>query len=464
MPTPPHEVANQLVAAVTAKDAKRVKALLAQGADPNAQSPEGLPLLCVAVAGFDDESAEALTEGGADADRELADGTTPLVRAVDSGSPALVDALIGDAPRRRLPEVVQHRLLSLARHWMETGAEEELRRRTGASGAAVHRHVRDGRYSDVEEFCLGGLTCRAGHSAILTFLEECFGIMTPVLELAARAVLYSIPEKTQVNWFAASTALAGRRSPQDRFALNALRNHPDPVHRILLADVMWSRNFSVQVGLLNQSGDTGQDAECLAVWALEEPDGLVLSWVLEVFADHEHPDQEAIGLRYADHPDPRVRRRIPDLFSRDVPPTDAVAVALLALSRDPVPDVRWATAGELAAHFTPAFREALLDLVNDSDCDVRAQAAIALGASNDRTSAVTDALVSVLDHGEQLVRLEIVYALARRDDPRTDDAWERVGELPPGFGEVDGGGQEDHRLLGYWDYQRRHRSPGSHAD
>ncbi|WP_449346182.1 HEAT repeat domain-containing protein [Streptomyces xanthochromogenes] len=152
------------------------------------------------------------------------------------------------------------------------------------------------------------------------------------------------------------------------------------------------------------------------------------------------------------------------MFSRDVPPTDAVAVALLALSRDPVPDVRWATASELAAHFTPAFREALLDLVNDSDCDVRAQAAIALGASNDRTSAVTDALVSVLDHGEQLVRLEIVYALARRDDPRTDDAWERVGELPPGFGEVGGGGQVDHRILGYWDYQRRHRSSGSHAD
>ncbi|WP_257004063.1 ankyrin repeat domain-containing protein [Streptomyces sp. SA15] len=56
----------QLVAAVRAGTADEVRALLDRGADPDAGDAGGLPVLCVAVAGYDAPVAEALVEGGAD--------------------------------------------------------------------------------------------------------------------------------------------------------------------------------------------------------------------------------------------------------------------------------------------------------------------------------------------------------------------------------------------------------------
>ncbi|MEW1928217.1 HEAT repeat domain-containing protein [Streptomyces sp. NPDC088360] len=441
------------MAAVSAKDADTVRALLEEGAPPDTPGPDGLPLLCAAVAGFDDKTAEVLTEAGADPGRELPDGTTPLLRAVDLGSDALVDAVLGSDPRLRLAPGVWERLLDLARHWWETGEEEELRRRTGATGPAIRRLVNDGMYTDVEEVSLGGLTVRAGHSAILTSLEERLDILAPVAELVARAVLYRVPSQLDVNWANARHVLGRRQSPQDWSELKALQHHPDPVRRSFLADVVWSRNHSAW---WDQRQDTAQDAEFLAAWALAEPDGMVLARVLEVYAEHEHADHEAFALRYADHPDARVRSQIANLIPREAPPTEAAATTLLTLSRDPEPDVRSSTAPELAAHATPAFRAALLTLTGDPDSTVRAQAGISLVNCDDRTPAVTDALVALLDEEHQLLRLEIVYALARQDDPRTEQAWERVGELPPDFGWI-GPHQEDHRILAYWAYQQRHR-------
>ncbi|CAM5534767.1 HEAT repeat domain-containing protein [Streptomyces avidinii] len=448
-----HELTDRIVAAVSAKDADTVKALLEEGADPDTRGPDGLPLLCAAVAGFDHETAEVLTAAGADPDRELQDGTTPLLRAVDLGSDALVDAVIGNDPQQRLAEGARKRLLELARYWFETGEEEELRRRTGAVGPAVRRPVDDDRYTRVEEVSLGGLTVRAGHAAILTSLEGRFGILPPVAELVARAVPYWIPDETHVNWSTAGYVLAQRLSPQDWSDLKALQHHPDTVHRRLLADVVWSRNAMTWT---HQLQATAQEAELLAAWAVDEPDPMVLARVLEVYADVEHADQELIGLGYADHPDPRVRSQVSGLILRGDPPTETAATTLLALSRDPDPGVRRSTVTDLAAHSTPGFREALLTLLRDSDCDVRAEAAIRLGATEDRTAAVTDALVSLLDEADQLLCLEIVYALARRDDPRTEQAWRHVGELPPAFGRI-GPQQEDHRILAYWSYQWRNR-------
>ncbi|MFG2989109.1 hypothetical protein ACGFZK_07380 [Streptomyces sp. NPDC048257] len=129
------------------------------------------------MAGFDHETAEALTGGGADPDRELPDGTTPLVWAVGLGSDALVDAVLDNGPQLRLTEGARKPLLDLARYWFEAGEEEELRRRTGAVGPPIHRLVNDDRYTAVEEVSLGGLTVRAGHAAMLTSLEERFGIL-----------------------------------------------------------------------------------------------------------------------------------------------------------------------------------------------------------------------------------------------------------------------------------------------
>ncbi|MEV6056117.1 hypothetical protein [Streptomyces sp. NPDC052107] len=54
---------------------------------------------------------------GADPDLVLPDGTTPLWRAVDGGSPAVFSAVLAKEPRPRLPQEARERLLGLARHW-----------------------------------------------------------------------------------------------------------------------------------------------------------------------------------------------------------------------------------------------------------------------------------------------------------------------------------------------------------
>lgn len=115
------------MAAVTARDAGAVTALLEASADPESAGTDGLPVPRIAVAGFDHETAEALTDGGADPDRELPDGTTQLLRTADLGSYAVVSAVLGNDQQMRIPEPARRRLLDLARHWFETG-EEELRR------------------------------------------------------------------------------------------------------------------------------------------------------------------------------------------------------------------------------------------------------------------------------------------------------------------------------------------------
>lgn len=75
---------------------------------------------------------------------------------------------------------------------------------------------------------------------------------------------------------------------------------------------------------------------------------------------------------------------------------------------------------------------------------MRTTAAGVLAASGDRTPAVVQALVELLDEEEQELRLEGAYGLALRDDPRAEAAYERVGPLGPGY-----------------EYDRRARRPGS---
>ncbi|GGW82300.1 hypothetical protein GCM10010503_69430 [Streptomyces lucensis JCM 4490] len=448
MAAPRHDPDDRLVAAVTTKDHDAVRTCLAEGADPDTPGPDGLPVLFTAVAAFDHESAGILTDGGADCDFEPPDGTTPLLRAVDLGSPALVDATLGKDPRLRLPAAVRKRLLDLARHWHETGQAEELRHRTGARGPVTRRLVDDDEYSKVGEVSLGGLTVRAGHSAVLTTLEWRFGVLPPVAELAARAVPY--PEEMHVNRFTAGYVLAHRRSPQAWSDLAALRHHPQPGHRRLLAEVLGHRHF---LGTVHDRQDTRQDVEFLARWALDEPDGRVLAKVLDVYTNDDHPGQEAIGLRHAGHPDPRVRREVPYcLVPYRAAPSEAATAALLAMARDHDPGVRVAVARNLAAprELTPAVRETLLTLVRDADPGVRGCAAESLSGSGDRTAAVMDAFAALLDEEDQLLRLEAAYAFARRDDPRTDWAYDRVGPLGPGF-------EHDHRVSAHWHYHRRNR-------
>ncbi|MCT9138123.1 ankyrin repeat domain-containing protein [Streptomyces violarus] len=62
----------KLVAAVRRGDADEVRALLESGADPDTlDGTDGLPVLCLAVAAYDEPVAEALLQGGADPLRRL---------------------------------------------------------------------------------------------------------------------------------------------------------------------------------------------------------------------------------------------------------------------------------------------------------------------------------------------------------------------------------------------------------
>jgi len=450
---------DRLVAAVVGRDAEAARACLEAGADPDTPGPDGLPLLCTAVAGFDHESADALSEGGADPGIELPDGTTPLLRAVDLGSPAVVEGIVGANPQMRLDanprlalgEAARTRLLDLARHWYETGAEEELRRRTGATGPATRRLVRDGEFTDVDEVSLGGATVRDGYAAILTLLECAFGITAPVAELVARAVRY--PDETHVNWSEPNFVLARRWGARTWAELAPLRHHPDPDHRRFLADVLWGRYFHA-CHCEDRKQDIAGDAAFVADWVLDEPDGPVLAAVLNVHLYQDISDEEAIGLRYAGHPDPLVRRQVPYYLT---PSGAAGAAALLALAGDPDARVRSITAGVLGRPraLVPAAREALLTLIHDPELGVRAAAAESLALSEDRTAEVTESLAALLDEEDQSLRLEGAFALAVRDDPRTDAAYARVGLLSdPKF-------EHDHRVGEHWRYEKRRRAARS---
>ncbi|MFF2348587.1 HEAT repeat domain-containing protein [Kitasatospora sp. NPDC058115] len=444
----------RLVAAVIARNAAAVRACLEEGADPDTRGPDGLPLLCLAVAGFDHATAEALTDAdpGADPDRELPDGTTPLLRAVDLGSPALVEAVLGKDPALRIPAPARQRLLDLARRRYETGEEEELRRRTGADGPAVRRRMRDGDHVQAEEVAPGRHAVRAGHGSVLTLLEQRFGVLPPVAEVVARGIRR--PDDDDA-WFTAAHALAGRRSERARSELASLRHHPDPVRRLFLAEVLWHR--VLLAGAVMDGSDSTRDVGMLAAWAFDEPDGRVLGRVLAALLGRRHPAGETLGLRHAGHPDPRVRREVPYLLSPELTgPGEAATAALLVLADDPDGAVRASVADALETPgvFAPDVREALLRLLRDSDLAVRARAAATLAGSGDRTAAVTEALAALLDEEHRTLRLEAAYALARRDDPRTEDAYARVGPLGPGF-------EHDHRVSAHWQYRSRNR-PGGH--
>ncbi|GAB7106701.1 hypothetical protein JCM4814A_50150 [Streptomyces phaeofaciens JCM 4814] len=440
----------RLGSAVRVGDVEAVRELLDRGADPDTVDAGGFPVLCGAVTAYDAPVAEALVEGGADPDRVLPDGTTPLWRAVDGGSPAVFSAVLGKEPRLRLPETARERLLALARGWYETGTAEELRRRAGAPGPAATVRVQDDEYHWVEQVSLGGLVVRAGHGAILTSLEWAFRILTPVDELIARAV--GRRDDEHVNWSAVRWILCERRSFETWSAVVAHRHDPDLTHRAFVVDYLRMRV------LVDPSPSyRKEEAGLLAAWAAEETDGGMLAKVLDVFTEHDHPDQEAIGLRYAVHPDPLVRRAVPyALCADDGPRTPVARTALRALLRDPDAEVRVraCAAGMRDDTLLPEITQALLLLAEDPDAAARGAAAVALAGSPDRTPAVADALAALLHEDNQLLRLEAAYGLALRDDPRTAEAMERVGPLGEGF-------EHDHRADALWRWKWRRENPSA---
>ncbi|MEU7602416.1 HEAT repeat domain-containing protein [Streptomyces sp. NPDC040724] len=413
-------------------------------ADPDA---DGLPVLCAAVEAFAHEVAEALVEGGADPHRRLPDGTTPLLRAVEGGSPAMVSAV--NRGVLRLPQEQRERLLATARHWYEAGAEAELRRRTGAQGPARTGRVQEGEYLHVGTVTLGGRTVRAGHGAVLTELEQELRILTPVEELVARAVRHS---EDHVDWSASCWALACRRSPETWSQVVAFHRHPSRVHRAFVLDFL-GYGF-MQAGLsLHPRWYERERGLLLASWARTETDGGVLAGLLALMSREEVPGAPDIALRHAGHPDPRVRREVPGLF--DPPWTGGAAEALRVLAGDPEPAVRAAAAGALGRRemWSGEDRELLVSLFGDPDPQVRSTASYAVASGRDRSPAATEALFGLLAADEQVLRLHGAFGLALRDDPRTPEAYGRVG--PRGREHED-----DHRWDGLWRWRMRNERSG----
>ncbi|MET9468458.1 ankyrin repeat domain-containing protein [Streptomyces sp. NPDC006544] len=399
----------ELVAAVGRGDAEDVTVLLEAGADPDTVTDDGLPVLCLAVGAHDAAVASALVGRGADPDRRLPDGTTPLLRAVDGGSWAMTKALLGNDPLR-LPEAERERLIALARHWYERGADVELRNRTGESGPVHEEQGEDGeydQYEDVARLTLGGFTVRAGHGAILTQLESVFGIVTPVDELVDRALAQGA--WPHADWRSAESVLAFRRDPETFPAVTAHRHDPDPGRRLFVLSVFRSYRMQVYLDIWSRQGvPFGKEtADVLVAWAMdgEEEDPHVLARVLSTLKQLRHPEMEAVGLRHAGHPSPAVRAEVPDLvfdWATWRTPLGAAREALLLLAADVDPGVRRRAGDALsvADDGSGDIISAIVGLLRDPEFEVRKDTARhieAVGGEIVRVPAVAEALRAVRD-------------------------------------------------------------------
>ncbi|MFE5865569.1 HEAT repeat domain-containing protein [Streptomyces virginiae] len=448
------ELDARLVDAVAPGEAETVRALLAEGADPDAVGEDGLPVLCAAIAAYAVESVEMLVAAGADPDRPLPDGTTPLLRAVDAGSSAVWAAVRGPAPLRD-----GERPLAAARRWYEVGAEAELRRLTGAHGPARSEIVRDGESGRIREITLGGRTVRDGHGAILTFLEEDLRILPPVGELVTRAVRQADAygawdeDEEHVDRAAARGNLLSRQSAETWRAVVEFHRHPAPAHRAFAADFLNLATLTVDVfphDVPHHRRYGERLAELLPGWAAVEPDPGVLAMLLRLLTDRCLPQARALGLRYADHPDPRVRRRVPWMLHP--PGAPATARVVRGLARDPDGEVRQ-RAAEVLDCDAAEDREVLIALLRDENPQVRERAAYAVRSGRDRSPAVTEALLELLDADGQDERLSAAFALACRDHPRTPEAYEKVGPLRPEY-------ERDPRADGLWRWRFRNDPAG----
>ncbi|MFJ4341207.1 HEAT repeat domain-containing protein [Streptomyces sp. NPDC088915] len=392
-----------LVAAVSSGDECGVRNLLEDGADPDSLDERGTSVLCLAVAAFRSSIAGELASAGADVLRRLDDGSTPLLRAVDSGSVGLVSSLLDVTP---LDGAARAELLARAREWHERGPVAVLRERTGSPDPVETVRVRDGEwFTEYHEIRLGGTAVRDGHTGVLTLLEKRFGLRPGVDELAARACALEHPDSGFASWWEITATLAERQDDETWEAAAALRARSDPLYRRFGADV---------VGFLDtwdqESEDPGpfarRNPEFFLDWAAEEEHPGVLAEILACLGDHEDPRIEPLGLSHLAHPDPRVRLMVPR-----------------ALERRALGDRGWWT------YRTPEGLEAMLTLARDPDAAVRGLVAHHLAESRDPAPAVGDALAGLLDDEEQRTRIWAAFGLAERDDPRCVDGAARVGPV-----------------------------------
>ncbi|MEU1434464.1 HEAT repeat domain-containing protein [Streptomyces sp. NPDC005786] len=403
-----------LIYAVRAGDTDSVRILLHEGSDPALREAA----FCLAVRMHAGHIAQLLLQYGVDPGQSRQEGLLPLSEAVDSGSPALFEALLDHEIRGGYPDSELLEAQDLARRWHERGVEAELRRRTGSRDAIARKPVQDDEYSSIDEFTLGGMTVRDGHGAILTRVEELLGISASFEELMDRALAHAGQEK-YTTWNSAAILLAGRRDQATWTSAAALRTNPDPSRRLFGAEVL---------RLTHLFDDSDEDAfagpalDMFTEWSAEETDLSVLTEVLIALGEHTGPRAGAALLRHAGHPDARVRHAVAQGFSnwQSSPPA-------------PSGDAR-----------TP-----LLRLMTDPDPAVRKAACHNIAGGRDNDPAFAEAMAAALDDTDRLVQLSAVYGLALRDDERCVEAARRLG--PPQRGSL----EEEGYLDAVWRYEWR---------
>ncbi|MFJ2752258.1 HEAT repeat domain-containing protein [Streptomyces sp. NPDC087297] len=430
-----------LIRAVRADDAPRVRALLeaaaadqavraaphagrADGFDADALGADGLPALDIAVARGSYPVVQALREHGVRLDRVGPDGRTPLLRAVDAGAYA-VTTLLRSSSVPLWPTGPDGRTaLELARHWHETGAENELRRRTAATaatGPAELSRVPDDEYSFTGLLRLPGtgVSVRTGHTAILCALEAAHGIRAPFAELLARAEAEA--DLQGVTRDAAVTVLHTRADRATWEEAAALRTRPRPSVRHFGAEVM--RCISLfdecdKCGTYDErgEGEGEEDGGCAdgPACVTQATQDLFLRWA----AEEPAPEVLAVLLR--------------GLSDCPALPRTALAGALLPHVRHPSAVVRRSVAQAFigCAGEEGVFAE-LLGYLRDGDAEVRAQSCVALAHRGERSRSVRDALMPLLSDPSVEIRIQAVRALVLLDDPRGGEALDRLGSGYP---------------------------------
>ncbi|WP_372405321.1 HEAT repeat domain-containing protein [Streptomyces luteireticuli] len=382
MPHPEHP----LLTAVRNSDTEAVATLLLDAyGTPQAHGPHVAAALRLAADALDHRVLDALLKqadlDALDLNGIDADGRTPLLRAVDRGAHDIATALHFAGADPRVADREGRDALALARHWHTTG-----------TGAGVHRRtVRDGDGAICRELVIGGQTVRDGHTAILTHLEWCCGIVTPFAELLDRAM--AEPEVDHPVWGAAVVAAAGREGralPPIWDAAAALRHHPDPLARYFGAEVLRCINLYDESGEDEESPFDTPLIDLFLPWAEQEEDPRVMRPL-------------TAGLTGA--MDPRAEKPLP------------------ALTRHPDAQVRSWAVGGLHWQVQQGNADALaavLACTRDANAGVREGACRALLRARADDPAPCDALAACLSDSEEAVRVTAAVQLALRDDPRGD--------------------------------------------
>ncbi|MFI8344622.1 HEAT repeat domain-containing protein [Streptomyces sp. NPDC085639] len=400
-------------------EALGAEALGADGVDADALGADGLSALDIAVARGSYPVVQALREHDVRLDRVGPDGRTPLLRAVDAGAYAVTTLLLSSSVPLWPTGPDGRTALELARHWHETGAENELRRRTAATGPAEVSRVPDDEYSFTGLLRLPGtgVSVRTGHTAILCALEAAHGIRAPFAELLARAEAEA--DLQGVTRDAAVTVLYARADRATWEEAAALRTRPRPSVRHFGAEVVRCISLFDECDKCNKYDERGEGEEdggcadgpaCMTQatqdlflrWAPGEPAAEVLAVLLRGLSDCPALTRAALAgalLPHVRHPSAVVRRSVAHAFI--------------------------GCAGE------EGVCAELLGYLRDSDAEVRAQSCVALAHRGDRSRAVRDALMPLLSDPSVESRIQAVRALVLLGDPRGEEALDRLGSGYP---------------------------------